>query len=157
MIAVEVGATRVCNRCHALKPLTDFYKRRSGSERRQTFCKLCKQQQKNERRKLSPRTAFHTLIANAKRRETDCHVTVDDLLIMWGEQHGLCALSGLQMTHGIGLRPTSVSVDRLNPDIGYVKGNIRLVCVALNSLRGPWSDQEAISVALAFVKHQGAV
>lgn len=156
MIA-SMEQTRVCNCCEQEKPLSAFWKRHAKTERRQTFCKACKQAQKNERRKLSPRAAFQTLISNAKRRGTACGVTVDDLLILWGEQKGLCALSGLAMTHGVGLKSTSVSVDRLNQDIGYMKGNIRLVCVALNSLRGPWSDQEALRIARAFVDYQEAL
>jgi hypothetical protein len=35
---------------------------------------------------------------------------------------------------------------------GYVKGNVRLVCMAVNALRGSASDMEAYGIAKAFVQ-----
>jgi hypothetical protein len=47
----------------------------------------------------------------------------------------------------------STSVDRLNGRLGYVKGNVRLVCVAANLARNEWSDEDLIKLCEAIVEH----
>lgn len=31
--------------------------------------------------------------------------------------------------------PTNVSVDRINSNLGYIKGNLQLVCMAVNQIK----------------------
>lgn len=59
-------------------------------------------------------------------------------------QEGKCALSGIEMTI-IGERGTedywkSISIDRINSDIGYIEGNVQLVCTGVNYMKKDMSD-----------------
>lgn len=53
---------------------------------------------------------------------------------MWDTQGGLCAYSGMKMSLGAN-KPTSVSVERVNNNIGYTKENTVLICKAVNSMK----------------------
>jgi len=80
--------------------------------------------------------------------EFDERVDLDFLCGLFKEQQGLCAVSNLPMTwmheglssnHG-SRRGTNISIDRIDPDIGYVPGNIRLVCDRVNKMRSNMTD-----------------
>jgi hypothetical protein len=56
---------------------------------------------------------------------------------LWIHQSGICALSGIPMTFYFdsGRVPTNISVDRIDPKQGYIKGNLQLVCMAVNQMK----------------------
>ena len=63
---------------------------------------------------------------------------------LWEKQQGLCALSGVPMSHvvGCGVRNTNVSVDRIRPGQAYEPGNVRLVCRIVNVMRSNMGEVE---------------
>lgn len=63
---------------------------------------------------------------------------------LWESQNGLCALTHLPMTsiQTLGRIPTNVSIDRIDPHKGYTKGNVRLVCMAVNQMKSDLSDAD---------------
>lgn len=78
----------------------------------------------------------------AKKRGLSFSLTHEDLIALWESQDGRCAITGVPMTWkvGQGRLPTAVSVDRVDGERGYEPGNIRLVCNAVNIMRGQFSD-----------------
>jgi hypothetical protein len=108
------------------------------------------------RNKRSPRYALTSIIAQAKKR---AETTIDQqyLLDVYDQQQGLCALSGVKMTWATGRTcPTSISVDRIDQSLGYVDGNVRLVCVAVNAFRSTMNDQELLVFARTLVSNMEA-
>lgn len=106
-----------------------------------------------ERNKRTPRYAFSSTLAQARKR---AEVTIDQnyLMALYDKQEGLCALSGVRMTWATGkTAPTSISIDRIDGSKGYVDGNVRLVCVAVNAFRGIMNDQELLKMAKALVSN----
>ncbi|MCR4297490.1 MAG: hypothetical protein NUV75_01870 [Gallionella sp.] len=90
------------------------------------------------------------------RRPTEKPVTTSELMGLWESQKGKCALSGEIMTWGRGgLKPTTISVDRINRKRGYSIDNVRLVCYQVNAFRGMWSDEQMLFMAKAIVKAEG--
>jgi hypothetical protein len=72
-------------------------------------------------------------------------ISISELMEIWRNQKGRCALSGIEMTWiGGGGKPTatSLSLDRINQKKGYVSGNVRLLCFSVNSFRGRLTDLE---------------
>jgi hypothetical protein len=47
--------------------------------------------------------------------------------------------------------PTSISMDRIDGSKGYVDGNVRLICMAVNAFRGIMNDQDLLKMARAVV------
>ncbi len=65
------------------------------------------------------------------------HLTADFLFKIYNQQQGLCAVSGVEMTHlcGQGNVDTNISVDRIDSTLGYEEDNIQLVCRRVNMMK----------------------
>lgn len=75
------------------------------------------------------------------------YFTEDDLFCLYKNQHGLCAISGVPMTHlpgkGDGSHcPTNISIDRIDSSGTYRLDNIQLVCYVVNSMKNIMSVDE---------------
>jgi hypothetical protein len=103
------------------------------------------------RNKQTPRYAFSSFLGQARKR-AEVAIDQDYLMSLYDQQEGLCDLSGIRMTWATGKTfPTSISVDRIDNEKGYVAGNVRLVCVAVNAFRSTMNDQELLKMAKALV------
>jgi hypothetical protein len=60
---------------------------------------------------------------------------------------GACELSGIPFKQTMG--PTtydSPSLDRINPSEGYLYGNVRIVCYAMNCALGNWGEEALLTI-----------
>lgn len=110
-------------------------------------------EQRRYRKATSPRDCLgRGLIHALNRCPTDSPVTVDELMEMYGQQNGLCALSCVKMTWAQGkITGTSMSIDKIDQSGTYTRDNVRLVCYCVNSFRGTMTDQEMLTFAKAIV------
>jgi hypothetical protein len=105
-----------------------------------------------EYRQKSPRYSLGSILAQAKRRRP-CTVTVDDVMEIFIQQDGRCALSGVKMTWSQGKTlPTSISLDRIDSNKDYHKDNVRLVCVCVNAFKHTMTDDEMLKFAMNIVR-----
>ena len=58
--------------------------------------------------------------------------------ITWALEGGRCALTGVPFDFSAGRTWRSPSIDRIVPELGYVHGNVRVVCWGVNSALGEW-------------------
>lgn len=79
-------------------------------------------------------------------------ITHNDLLELWHKQDGKCALSGAELTARVG-HTNTVSVDRIDSTIGYVKDNVQLVTVQVNVAKNKWTDAEFVAMCQAVYEH----
>lgn len=135
---------------------------RDGKDRR---CRTCKKEQYLVRRANNRGDGtiervllerYHGAKDRAVAGKLPIDIDRDYLLSIWNNQDGKCALSGVQMTHIIrsGRVPTNVSVDRIVPELGYVRGNIQLVCAAINQFRADSSLEQLYSFCESILKHK---
>lgn len=78
---------------------------------------------------------IHDARKRSKRRNLPCSITVDDLMVLYKHQKGLCYLSGQRMC----LEPhnyCTLSLDRIDPRKGYVLNNVGLVTWGSNQMKG---------------------
>jgi hypothetical protein len=73
-------------------------------------------------------------------------------------QRGLCALSGKEMTI-IGERGSddywnSISIDRIDSSLGYIEGNVQLVCTGVNYMKKDMTDEMFIDFCKGVVEHK---
>jgi hypothetical protein len=126
--------TRACTVCKETKPLADF-------EYGRFKCQPCR----NAYRKsldLLP-AGFFSKLARAAERSAEkrksvgredagvCTIDASDLEELWNKQGGLCHYTGLVLGFDAE-KPNFCSLERLNPMLGYVKGNIALIIHELN-------------------------
>lgn len=89
---------------------------------------------------LKPSWRLNKLLAMAKNRaktkELPFNITLEYLEELWEEGNGYCALSGIPIELGRAefgkVHPYAPSIDREVPSLGYVKGNVRIVCYQMN-------------------------
>ncbi|GLX91801.1 hypothetical protein Pfra02_43690 [Pseudomonas fragi] len=68
---------------------------------------------------------------------------------------GICELSGVNFDLSPGRKPNSPSLDRINPELGYIPGNVRVICHALNAALGDWGEEALLPIMAGWVaRHQ---
>ena len=120
---------------------------------RRHICKECmtKRQRKHDinlpdTQKLEKCLRFRFLGARdrAIKQKIPFDITLEYVQELWDKQKGNCNLSGIPMTFELktGRIPTNVSIDKIDKDKGYIKGNIQLVCMACNQIKSDMSELE---------------
>lgn len=114
-------------------------------------------------RMLYPKVHFSELFREIKRRcgkgrkkngtfgpthPKPCTITSQYLYDMWLSQGGKCALTGIDMVRwetDPNTRDFHMSADCIEQKLGYVPGNVRLICYRVNTMRGNMTDDETFA------------
>ena len=97
----------------------------------------------------------------AEKRRIAFDIDRDDILDLYEKQDKKCALTGIKMTHvrddpehGIGHHYLyNISVDRIDSNGIYEKGNIQLICSILNQIKWDIPNDVFIKTCKQFVRH----
>ena len=157
------GKTRLCTRCNKRKSTlkfhwkTDYTNSNKVIKRLQRFCGVCRVKQDNDKYSASPDAYIRRRIQMLRQ---DCHrhrgrkkvqLSYDKFFKIWKTQFaktGLtCPLSGETMTHqrGKGEVLTNISVDRIDSDKEYERGNIQFVCLMANLMKHKYNNKNLLS------------
>jgi hypothetical protein len=151
---------RRCIQCGEWKPLVEF---RCTRKR----CKACQSERVNRGRDLFRaktgkaystwsrgktliqylKSLLHQAQCRSRRLGRDYDLTIEYLIALYKRQLGKCALSNREMTHvvGEGRVAENISIDRIDNNLGYVPGNIQLVCCAANQAKSSLTQAEFIA------------
>lgn len=141
--------------------LTKNNRHRKGRDRR---CSMCRTKESRERRKLLADNPQITRIIKerflgardrAKKKRIDFNITEEYILELLYKQDNRCAITGDELTFilGNGRTPTNLSIDRIDPNLGYTKGNVQLVCMAVNQFKNDLSSKEFLNLCRKVVEH----
>ncbi len=149
-----------CSVCKKLLSLNNFFKNKwYVKDGLSTHCKKCSKKlvlkyANTEKGSLTVlyismvKKIKNTRYANFSEEEKNkhrCYLTKEQFLKKWEEhvlKHGYkCALSGEEIifkrtSHKDSVKSNTVSVDRLNPKIGYTEDNIIFVSSKINNMKG---------------------
>lgn len=175
--AGEENQIKLCTHCAKRVHISSFYtsgKKADGSPKYASWCKKCisdKQASYHARtwgvdklkytafkRTKSARSYLAYLRSKAKQRRKNQEViSLDALELLWNAQNGLCALTKWPMTMELanGVVPTNCSLDRIDSNLGYIVGNVQLVCRAANVAKHDLTQSEFISLCKAVAQHHG--
>tara|TARA_E500000305_G_C3795949_1_gene131969 strand:- start:67 stop:453 length:387 start_codon:yes stop_codon:yes gene_type:complete len=103
------------------------------------------------------RSKYKSLYQARARQGIEWSIKVQDLIDLWHEQRGICSVTGLHMqyqAYGTKRKTTkgapgkanlfNVSVDRIDNTGSYNKGNLRLVCFAVNKLKSGLTESDFV-------------
>jgi hypothetical protein len=108
-------------------------------------------------------TRQHSFLARAitltryeakNRRNLEFDIDLAYLIDILQTQNNRCALTGweLEFTHGGGLHRTNplvCTMDRINNNLGYIRGNIQLTCWQPNKIKNDMSNEDFIKMCKA--------
>lgn len=90
---------------------------------------------------------------NARRRGHECDLTLKDVRELLAPMR--CSVTGHELSmewDGRGKNPWAPSLDRIDNAVGYVRGNVRLVCWAFNLAKGEWDDRVFHELAASYLR-----
>ena len=167
------GKTRVCTKCNKRKSTlqfhwkTDYRYKDKVTKRLQRQCGPCRVKRDNDKYSSSAEAYLKRKIATLLQ---DCHryrgrkkvsLTSNKFFNEWTKQKaktGLtCPISGEKMTHtlGHGEVSTNISVDRIDSNKEYAKGNIQFVCLMANIMKNKYDNKNLLSWSKKIVNHLG--
>ena len=140
-----------CSTCNITFPLTkeNFHKRNDSDTGFQHRCKKCLEKDptrvnrliKKDDLDLFIKDRFHGARSRSIKKGIEFELTLEYLKDLWNIQNGLCAITKIKMTHTIleGKLKTNLSIDKVDPALGYTKDNIQLVCNIVNVMKSNMS------------------
>jgi len=167
------GKTRVCTTCGKRKSTlqfhwkTDYQTKHKIVKRLQRQCGPCRVKKDNDKYSASAEAYIKRKISNLLQ---SCHrhrgrkkVLLDHSKFYneWKKQSiktGLtCPLSGETMTHTLGNGGvlTNISVDRIDSNKNYVKGNIQFVCLMANLMKNKYNNETLLGWSKKIVNQLG--
>jgi hypothetical protein len=135
---MKSAETQTCKGCGLDLPLDRFAVQDSYRAKK---CKACRTNQRNKIRNGSYEEYLRYAISGLKsgRRNSglEWELTLEDAIEIYEAQEGRCALSGNIMSRhrGYGTTPFNMSIDRIDPQKGYVKSNVQLTCWEANRMK----------------------
>lgn len=165
---------RTCARCEASFSATEEFKSIAHNRREDVLvyhdnCRGCRDQIRStwqesplysEELEQFWRHYMPSLRAGAQTRHILVAIDFEDLVNLYLAQHGLCAMSGLELDWKVKgmvgrsnrayLRP---SVDRIDSHGNYTAGNIQIVAQAVNLMKGALPQSSFIEICGAVARH----
>lgn len=139
---------KTCFKCKTSKPFGLYFKHAQTADGYHSWCKECctagnKRSRAKQNSTIEGRA--RVFLRNAKnsaaKRGQVFALTVLDIVECWHTQWGVCAYSGRQMTLEAGQLNT-VSIERINSNVGYTSENTILVCQAINRMKSDFELNE---------------
>lgn len=157
---VDVGDVdkKTCTKCGSTKDNSLFY---SNKGKKHPWCKQCFSTLNDTIRyqkysSIESRVAL--MIKNAKlsslKRNNEFAIDANFIISLWYAQNQKCYYTQWKMS----LRPncyTSVSIERINSEIGYTKKNTVLCCTSVNSMKSHYPKSLFIKVCKAVTQAEG--
>lgn len=108
------------------------------------YCSLSCATKQNRLDEFSPfKQIFQNCKKNAKKKELEFGLDLLFLKKLWEDQNGQCAYTKKQMTFGKHL-PTDMSLDRIDSEKGYIKGNVEWVCLFVNYGKNGFTKEQIV-------------
>ena len=89
--------------------------------------------------------------SRSKSRNETTDLTLEYLKEIWENQKGLCSYTNIKMEmprssqdEDIKKSPTKLSLDRIDPSIGYIKGNVEFVCYCVNVMKNDFTKNQMV-------------
>ena len=90
--------------------------------------------------------------SRSKSRGEATDLTLEYLKEIWENQKGLCSYTNIKMEmprssqdEDIKKSPTKLSLDRIDPNIGYIQGNVEFVCYCVNVMKNDFTKDQMIT------------
>ncbi len=102
-------------------------------------------------------TGLREHLNRVRKRDKVHNITLDDLLTQWNKQNGICPYTGLKLIQpkdadGVALM-FKASLDRVDSNLGYVRGNIQFISASANLAKNNMTHKEMIEFCKLITNH----
>lgn len=140
---------KFCKKCNKSKPVDQFYYDKRGGGRPTSRCKSCIYEgQLDYRDKNYFMTSHHNKSSECRRKGIPYDLDQDYLQSIWPV---VCPVFGIPLTpRGNRHDDSTPHLDRLDPNKGYVKGNVRFISRKANLIKSnaSWKDIARVAIWL---------
>lgn len=104
------------------------------------------------------RSLLSNLKTRSKKKNLDFNLDLEYLLPLIKPM--ICNKTGVKLVRGFngylekGYKPNLLSIDKINPLLGYTKGNVQIVCWWYNVCKQNWTEEEVIIYAKKLIKNE---
>ena len=147
MIDPDTGM-KVCSRCEESKPASDFTFDRARVENLGYWCFKCRSTVSSAYHAANYlRIAIKTCYPRAAKRGVPCSITEKDLSLPDN-----CPLCGCLLQVGRKVdRRTNPSIDVYDPKLGYVPGNVWILCMGCNKRKQDMSGEDHVAFGIKLI------
>lgn len=131
---MTLNLTKICSRCNAEKPTTEFGKDAALRDGLRHYCKSClkaqnaayyaENQEKINAKTQSPAGRFWSYKASAKQRNIAFKLSMDEFVAFWQKDCSYC-----------GDHVPTIGLDRVDNNIGYEVDNVVSCCATCNTMK----------------------
>lgn len=133
---------RGCKTCGKIKPLTEFHKHRQCWGGYNSICKVCRlpKSKSDYKNKSQEYNILHRAKTRSVRFNLEFNLELSDIIIP-----EICPIFKVPFIVGdVNLTP---SIDRIDPNKGYIKGNIMIISNKANRIKSNGTPEEIMQVA----------
>lgn len=126
---------KTCKVCKIAKSVESFHRAKTNADGRDNRCKSCKSKVAREERKNNYFTSYcRTKKSECKRKGIRFDLSPEYLSELWT---GVCPISGTTLSHNNEGRGSTISahLDRFDPALGYVEGNVAWISGRMNRIK----------------------
>jgi hypothetical protein len=155
---------KICSNCKIKKEFSEFHKASSAKDGYNYYCKLCNNLHAKKYKENHPDRVKDT---SKRFRETNVEYFMLRSAKLRAKQHNLpfnldiedieipefCPYLKIKLdkTKGNGRKDSAPSLDKIIPELGYVKGNIEVISDKANRMKSNANPRELIEFALAIL------
>ena len=120
----------------------------NSAVRGEWLCKSCSNHDNNFKGRLGPMpiTWFEIKKKGGLHRGYAWELTPQDIIDMWEQQEGACALSGISIGWAEKGLTATVSIDRIDSSEGYLKENVQLLHKDVNMMKQAFSQEHFVAL-----------
>ena len=162
----KICSSKKCPKAGQLQPASCFPSDKNMPDGLSSNCKACQHASKTVSAHAFIRYLFNISKHRAKKHDTSFDMEVEDWLTIYDAQEGKCALSGIEMTFTYDKNhptfnasakgkkwPYNLSPDQIDSGKGYVRGNVQLVCSAVNVMKAELPMHVLLRIVCAMYHH----
>lgn len=141
---------RVCTHCKIEKPFSDFHKHSRSKSGYREVCKSCRKKlsQDFHKKKDLQSHALQSIKARAKDKKLPFNLEYSDIT-----PPETCPVFGFKLNRHRGkMQYDSPSVDKIVPELGYVKGNIQIISELANRMKQDATEDQLRAFAIWILK-----
>lgn len=158
---------KLCRVCMQWKGCELFFAHKRHPDGLQTHCKECskaaleKMQAYRVEHRLHYVPAVKSLLNGVRSRARTLGIPFDrdwltvKRVVGWLKSDNKCRCCGVPFARGVGsVAPNNISFDRVVPTLGYVQGNVSLLCSTCNRQKGNMTLEQFLAIVQYIVREQ---